>query len=455
MSDGGFAIATGQAPGVRHSSWRDVTPLAALKWLVIAVVLYVSGTRAESAGLPAPHLFAALLVGLVLSLGRVASVQMPTWLYVAAQAITGVVLGTYLSFSALRPIGANWLAVVAITALTLAVSLALGVLLARRTGLDRPTAALAMIAGGSAGIVATSDDLGADARVVAFTQYLRLALVVLTAPLLVRYVLHPAGAYAALGPREIEVESSGVAYFFCVAVAVVGAVLALRARIPAGALIGPLVLAAVLTGSGAVHRVTPPEFPRELAFTLIGLHVGMAFTPDVLRRVRTLAPRLFAYVTVLLVASGLLAWGLSAATSINLTDAYLATTPGAINAVLVTAFAAGAHTSFVFAVQTFRLFVMVLAAPALVRWLVHRQDNRRLKRAVSAGSPVDGRARRRPLMARARSPRRRRRRRSRRERRLPGVRVGAARAARRRESRGWRPPRGGRSGWLCGRGGGV
>jgi membrane AbrB-like protein len=372
--DGGFAVATGDAPGVRRPAWRDVTPRAALKWAVIVAVLYFSGTRAESAGLPAPHLFAALIVGLILSLGRITRVQMPTWLYIGAQAVTGVVLGTYLSFSALKPIGANWFAVVAVTALTLGLSLALGVLLARRTGLDRPTAALGMIAGGSAGIVATSDDLGADARVVAFTQYLRLALVVLTAPLLVRYVLHPAGAYGALGPKEIEVESSAGAYVFCFGVAVVGALVALRARIPAAALIGPLLLAAALTGSGVVHRVTPPEFPRETAFTLIGLHVGMRFTPDVLRRVRTLAPHIFGYVVVLLVTTGLLAWGLSAVTNVDLTDAYLATTPGGINAVLVTAFAAGAHTSFVFAVQTFRLFVMVLAAPPMVRWLVRRQS---------------------------------------------------------------------------------
>jgi membrane AbrB-like protein len=229
-----------------------------------------------------------------------------------------------------------------------------------------------MIAGGSAGIVATSDDLGADARVVAFTQYLRLALVVLTAPLLVRFVLHPAGQYGALGPKEIEVEASAGAYVFCFAVAAAGALAALRARIPAAALIGPLVLAALLTGSGLVHRVTPPEFPREAAFTLIGLQVGMRFTPDVLRRVGKLAPRIFAHVLTLLVTTGLLAWGLAAATDIDLTDAYLATTPGGINAVLVTAFAAGAHTSFVFAVQTFRLFVMVLAAPPLVRWLARR-----------------------------------------------------------------------------------
>jgi membrane AbrB-like protein len=339
-------------------------------WIVIAAVLYIAGREAETAGFPAPHLFAALVVGLIISLGRISDAEIPSWLYIAAQAVTGVVLGTYVSFHSVTDVGANWLAVIAITALTLAVSLGLGVLLARRTSLDGPTAALGMIAGGSAGIVATSDDLGADARIVAFMQYLRLALVVFTAPLLVRYVLHPhvAGEYGAIGPKEIEVEASAGAYVFCALVAATGALIALRLRIPAGALIGPLVLAAILTGTGLFHRVTPPEFPREAAFTLIGLHVGMRFTRATIARVGRLLPAVLGFVVVLIATTGLLAWGLSAVTSISPLDAYLATTPGGINAVLVVGFASGAHTGFVFAVQTLRLFVMVLAAPYLVRW---------------------------------------------------------------------------------------
>lgn len=365
-----------------------MTPGSVLKWIVIVAVLYFSGTEAETVGFPAPHLFAAL----VLSLGRISEAEMPSSLYISAQAVTGVVLGTYVSFSSVTAVGANWAAVAAITALTLAVSVGLGVLLARRSGMDAPTASLGMIAGGSAGIVATSEDLGADARLVAFMQYLRLVLVVLTAPLLVRYVLHPhvVGEYGAIGPKEIEVEASFGAYVFCAAVAGLGASLALRLRLPAGALIGPLLLAAVLTGSGLVHRVTPPEFPREAAFTLIGLYVGMCFTRATIARVGRLLPSVFAFVTALIVITGLLAWGLSLVTSIDVLDAYLATTPGGINAVLVVAFASGAHTGFVFAVQTLRLFVMVLTAPYLVRRVLKRTKPARSRADVPSGGEPPG-----------------------------------------------------------------
>jgi membrane AbrB-like protein len=339
--------------------------------VVLVPVLVLGGTWAEEAGFPAPHLFEALVVGLVAALTGMTRAQVPGWLLTAAQAITGVVLGTYLTWASISAVGSEWIAVVAMTGLTLALSLVLGVLLARTTPLSPPTASLGMIAGGSAGVVAASDDLGADARQVAFIQYLRLGLVVLTAPLLVRYVLHPisTGEYGAVGPREIEVEASFGAYVFCAVVAIVGAGAALRARLPAGALIGPLVLAAVLTGSGLVHRVTPPEFPRESAFTIIGLAIGLRFTREAIVQMRRLLPKILLFVVALIAVTGLLAWALSAVTSITPLNAYLATTPGGINAVLVVAFASGAKTGFVFAVQTLRLFVMVLVAPAAVGWV--------------------------------------------------------------------------------------
>ena len=54
----------------------------------------------------------------------------------------------------------------------------------------------------------------------------------------------------------------------------------------------------------------------------------------------------------------------------SLLDAYLATTPGGLYAVLPIAYGSGADTTFVLAVQGLRLFAMVLAAPAVVRWLL-------------------------------------------------------------------------------------
>lgn len=54
--------------------------------------------------------------------------------------------------------------------------------LARCGKLSLTDATLGMVPGGSAAVVSCADDLGADSRIVAFSQYLRVGLVGLTAP---------------------------------------------------------------------------------------------------------------------------------------------------------------------------------------------------------------------------------------------------------------------------------
>src|SRR5436190_8890183 len=173
----------------------------------VAHVTGVGGAIAEGAGRPARHLLAGLLAGLVIGvwgLDRRVGVTLPRWLYLAAQAVAGTLLGAYFSLAALSRVGWSLLPLVAVTLLTLAISVAAGMSLSRHGRLDRPTAALGLVAGGSAGIVAAADDLDADARIVAILQYVRLVLVVATAPILVRYVFAPLGHYGALGAKEIE-----------------------------------------------------------------------------------------------------------------------------------------------------------------------------------------------------------------------------------------------------------
>src|SRR4029079_5033973 len=78
----------------------------------------------------------------------------------------------------------------------------------------------------------------------------------------------------------------------------------------------------------------------------------------------------------LLVACFGLALMLDATTDATLLDAYLATTPGGLYAVRAAAFGTGADTTFVIAVQTLRLFVMLLLAPVILRRLVLRNEPR-------------------------------------------------------------------------------
>jgi membrane AbrB-like protein len=158
----------------------------AAPWLVLGAVTVGVAAALAAAGLPSPTLFAALLVGLSAALLRPqAELKLPSAVFVSAQAVLGVTIGAYLQADALKSLGDAWLPVTIVSAATLGLSIAMGWLLARFTELDRPTATLGMIAGGASGIVGMSGDLGADDRLVAFMQYVRVLVVVLSTPLLI------------------------------------------------------------------------------------------------------------------------------------------------------------------------------------------------------------------------------------------------------------------------------
>src|SRR4051794_26292153 len=101
------------------------------------------------AGLPSSYLFAALLVGLAAALVRPGRATVPEVGFGAGQALAGVVLGAQLRSSSLSAITHSGLAVALVSAGTLGISIAAGALLARIAPVDRPTAALGMVAGGA------------------------------------------------------------------------------------------------------------------------------------------------------------------------------------------------------------------------------------------------------------------------------------------------------------------
>jgi uncharacterized protein len=210
-------------------------------------------------------------------------------------------------------------------------------------------------------------DLGADARMVAVLQYLRVLLIVVLMPVLATAVYGgtptAGGAGAAAGPGW----AAGLLFTaFC---AVVGVPLARLARIPVGPLLGPMIVAAVVDLTDLSHGATTPALVQDAAFLVIGLQVGVSFTRESLRTVGRALPLALAIIVALVVACAGLGVALAAATGSSELDAYLATTPGGLYAVLATATRSGADTTFVLAVQVLRLFVMLLSAPLLARSL--------------------------------------------------------------------------------------
>jgi membrane AbrB-like protein len=335
----------------------------AAPWVGLGAATAAFALALSAVGFPSPTLFAALLIGLAFALARPRhTVQPPSWSFLAAQAVVGVTLGAYMQSEALTAAAHDWLPVTIVSAATLAISMGAGRLLAHSTALDVPTATLGMIAGGASGIVTMADDLGGDDRLVAFMQYLRVLVVVLLTPLLIALF---GGGSDGSGGAPAPAWGTLTDWGLTAAIAAGGAVVARRAHVPAGTLLGPMLVAGGLTLAGVDYGV--PPVVRELAFALIGLQVGLRFTTGTVKLLGRLIFPVLGAVFALLIGCAGLAVGLTATTDVSFRDAYLATTPGGIYAVLAVAFGAGSNTTFILAVQVLRVLVAVLLAPLAVR----------------------------------------------------------------------------------------
>src|SRR5437764_7580841 len=204
---------------------RKIAPLAPL-----GVATFGLGYGLEEAGLPSSYLFAALLVGLAVALLLPGRATVPAPAFVAGQAITGVALGAFVRSSALRALAHSWLPVTLVSAGTLGICIVGGMVLTRYTALDSPTAQLGSVAGGASGIVAMADDLGADARLVAFMQYLRVLVVVLLTPLIlaVAFPGHHSGQ-----PAATPIVGSLKDWLLAIGISVTGVVIARVLRMTA------------------------------------------------------------------------------------------------------------------------------------------------------------------------------------------------------------------------------
>ncbi|WP_100502139.1 AbrB family transcriptional regulator [Geodermatophilus chilensis] len=335
--------------------------------VVVAAALAVT-LALDVLDLPSPSLFAGLLAGLARGLAGRRRLAVPGPATTAAQGLIGVSIGALVDVDTLAAIGRDWLPVLLVTVGTLLLSVLAGLLMRLQPGVSPVTGAFSMVAGGASGITVMARELGADDRMVAVLQYLRVLLIV---------VLMPVTAVALFGaaPRSggTTVDDAGPGWpaglLFVAVCLLAGTPLARLLRIPVPTLLGPMLVAAGLDLGGLSGGADVPVPLETAAFLVIGLMVGLAFTRDNLRTIGRALPLALVVILGLVAACAGLGAVLAATTGAGALDAYLATTPGGLYAVLATAQDSGADATFVLAVQVLRLFVMLFSAPLLARWL--------------------------------------------------------------------------------------
>ena len=269
----------------------------------------------------------------------------------------GVALGLYFSPHVVREVVrlAPWLLLGIVFAVILG---GFGAWLLRRmTDTDETTSFFAMAIGGASEMATQAQRHGGQVERVAAAHSLRILLVVLIVPLSFNVLqVHGLDPYVPLA-RSFD----PIGFAVLVAVTLGAAVAMERFGSPNSWMIGPLLAAAMITATGHTFS-SLPALVVNAGQLLIGISLGTHFTPQFFRA----APRYLAVVALITlvyllfgVAFGML---LAHGAGLHWTTAVIATTPGGIGEMALTAQALQLGVPVVTAFHAIRMAAVVLTA---------------------------------------------------------------------------------------------
>lgn len=320
----------------------------------------------ELAEFPAALLLGPMLVGIAFGCTG-APMRVPRPLFLGAQSIIGCMIASAITPPILVSIAQSWLPMTGAVIATVIAAAIVGWLLTRYGALPGSTAAWGSAPGGAAAMTAMSEEFGADVRLVAFMQYLRVIIVVLAASIISRIMLgHEHVASPAAQATSVALFPPIVPFAQTLALAFGGAWVGRRLHVPAGPLLVPMIAGALLHGAGLL-AITLPIWMLGIAYAAIGWYVGLAFTRETVRYALRTLPQLVIATLLLVGLCAVSARVLVTILHIDALTAYLATSPGGLDSVAIIALGSNTNVSFVLAIQALRLVVVILTGPLIAK----------------------------------------------------------------------------------------
>jgi uncharacterized protein len=340
----------------------------ASQWIGLIVLSVGIGAVLLWLHAPAALMLGPLVAGIIIASSG-GKVRFPLPAFVVAQGIIGCMIARMVPLSIMGDILSHWLLFTAgVLSVVIACSL-LGWLMTRLRLLPGTTALWGMSPGAASVMTIMAESYGADIRLVAVMQYLRVVGVAAVASLVAKMF----GVSAAHGPAAI-VWFPPVAWLplaETLALAIVGPIVARLLRIPAGAFLVPLVAGIVLTHLGWM-TIELPTWLLAASYAFVGWNIGLRFTRPLLMHAARALPLIVACTLILIAICGAVAGLMVVGAGIDPLTAYLATSPGGSDSIAIIAASTNVDVSFVMAMQTFRMIVVLFLAPILTKFIAER-----------------------------------------------------------------------------------
>ncbi|WP_288832074.1 AbrB family transcriptional regulator [uncultured Corynebacterium sp.] len=331
------------------------------RWFVVAPASVALGWLLNWLHVPAAWILGAIIASGAMALGTGRDLKVNARFYKVCRGVIGVLAAVPLVGIPAGELLHYLVPGLVAAAVTTGAGIVGGFVLARHGGVSRETGVLSMLAGGASIMPVIAQELGADMRYVALTQYLRLLTVSVTLPGVTSLLTTPS---AAPPPEEA---TQWWMWPLVLAIAVVGGPIAEKLHIPVPSVFGPLLITVAVGGLLPVPIVTPQAL-AVMAFLSIGWVCGGGLSVPSLKHFGKLLPLTMGYILVMMAACASMGWVISKWLGVTFFEGYLATSPGAIETVLALSAEGGAGPA-VITLQLIRLISVLLVAAYLPRIL--------------------------------------------------------------------------------------
>jgi membrane AbrB-like protein len=340
----------------------------AWRWAVLAALSLLAGWLLERATVPAALMLGPMVVAIAFGVGG-SRLRPPQWAFTASQGVIGCLVARSVTPDILVSIVQDWPEILLVVTTTVVAGGLVGWTLYRYGAMPGTTAAWGSSPGAASAMIVMAQEYGADVRLVAFMQYLRSTIVVLTASLVSKLLIGFGAAPATpLSAPASELVSAmpALSLVETLVLALGGAWLGRVLRIPAGGFLFPMVAGAALHATGTM-AIELPHWLLGIAYCAVGWTIGLAFTWEALTYAFRAIPQMLLATAMLIALCGLSAWMLTWLLHLDALTAYLSTSPGGLDSVAIIAVGSNADIATVLAIQTLRLFVVILVGPQVAK----------------------------------------------------------------------------------------
>ncbi|MFC0340528.1 AbrB family transcriptional regulator [Paracoccus niistensis] len=339
-------------PGPRRLGWGLATAVLAAAGAGLAVAL----------GLPA-----AWLMGAMIATAAGALAGLPVGLERGPREVAFLLVGISIGSSVTPGIVGQvqaWPGSLALLVASIAATMAVSsVYLARVHGWDRTTARFASMPGAFSSVAIMAANSSADLPRVILAQSLRVFTLVALMPPVLSLASGGAIGAAAAGPQPTNTPPEALAVFLASGAA---AILLNRLRVPAGTVLGAMVVSAGLHASGLVQG----RFPQPLiilGFIATGAVIGARFRGTTLRTVVRTVPGATVSILLALGVSALFAAAGAWMLDLPFGQLWLAYAPGGVEAMAAMALVLKLEPAFVGTHHILRIIGLNLVGPLWLR----------------------------------------------------------------------------------------